>query len=190
MREFDEMKLARAIAACGTVDGRVKLQKIVYILRAIGYALPFDDFWIRQHGPFSRAVACSLDILNSTGLVEETKTELSRNEFGEPVLQYSYQVSESVKPLLRKYFEIPTPAGRPPIDVLAVELCQKDRAVLEVAATKLYLRREDKLAGGPLDAELKRLKGHLSTQFAEADVLLGALREKGWLEQTDGPAEA
>ncbi len=182
MREFDELKLARVIDACGGIDGRVKMQKIVYLLRAMGYDLPFDDFWIRQHGPFSRAVACSTDLLKGAGFVDEEVEALPMlNQFGEQAQQYSYRLKDAVRDLVRKHFDIPAPAGKPPIDEVAAELKLKDRAVLEVAATKVYLEREDGLSGDELDAELKRLKGHLSGSFAPAEALTSDLRQKGWL---------
>jgi uncharacterized protein YwgA len=181
MREFDEMKLARVIDACGGVDGRVKMQKIVYLLKAMGYDLPFDDFRIRQLGPYSRAVAVSTDLLTAAGFVEETVEQLPRNEFGEPVQQYSYTLSESIKPLLRKHFDVLAPPGKPELDTVATRLKGHDRAVLEVAATKIYLQRVDKLTGDTLQRELKRLKGHLSARFREADDLLKTLSTDGLL---------
>jgi uncharacterized protein YwgA len=174
------MSLARVIDACGGVDGRVKMQKIVYLLKAMGYDLPFNDFRIRQLGPFSRAVACSADTLKAAGFIVESVQDLG-TAGGEPVQQFSYQVAESVKPLLRQYFDIHGAPGKPVIDTVAAELKFRDRAVLEVAATRLFLQREDKLKGDALDAELSRLKGHLAARFDDADSVLADLTSKGWL---------
>jgi uncharacterized protein YwgA len=182
MREFDEMKLARVIDACGGVDGRVKLQKIVYLLKAMGYDLPFDDFWIRHYGPYSRAVACSADSLTSAGFVEESQAGLPiMNADGEQAKQYSYKVRESIKPLLKQHFDLPAPEGKPTIEEVASALRSLDRAPLEVAATKLFLEREDGLAGEKLDAELRRLKGHLAGHFTKADAWLAEWKQKAWL---------
>jgi len=181
MRDFDEMKLARVIDACGGVDGRVKMQKIVYLLKVMGYELPFDDFVIRQLGPFSRAVACSTDLLKSAGFIDETREEAGHNVHGEPVFRYSYTVSTSIRPLLMQHFDVDTPPGKPPINDMAVDLKAQDRAVLEVAATKLYLQREDQLAGQALEDELRRLKGHLAADFSKADALLSEWKQNAWL---------
>lgn len=180
MRELDYMKLACVINACGSVDGRVKMQKIVYLLKAMGYGLPFDDFRIRQLGPFSRAVACSTDLLTAAGFVKEDCATI-HGPGGEPVQQYSYTVSDSIKSLLRRHFDIPKPKGKPKLEIVATELKKCDRAVLEVAATKVYLQREDKLKGNALGTELRRLKGHLANRFKPADDLLLGLKTKGWL---------
>ncbi len=182
MREFEEMKLARVIDACGGIDGRVKMQKIAYLLKAMGYDLPFDDFRIRQHGPFSRGVACATDLLSGAGFVVEDAQPLSiTNQLGEPAHQYSYQLNDSVRDLVHEHFDVLAPEGKPPIEGVASELRSQDRKVLEVAATKIYLQSEDGLSGDELDAELVRLKGHLSDSFAEADALLADCEERGWL---------
>ncbi len=181
MRDLDEMRLARVIDAAGGIDGRVKMQKIVYLLKSMGYDLPFDDFVIRQQGPFSRAVACSADILAGGGFVEETETVLNVDAYGEAVRQYNYRVRESVAALTRRHFDVAAPAGKPPLDRMAVELKGKDRKVLEVAATRLYLEREDGLTGAALETELRRLKGHLAESFDAAEELLADLRNRGLL---------
>ncbi len=180
MRDMDEMKLARVIDACGGVDGRVKMQKIVYLLRMIGYDLPYNDFTIRQLGPFSRAVACDTDLLRSAGVVQETREEISESP-GEPVVQYSYAVQETLAPLIRRHFDIDGPAGRPDVDDVAKELKKQDRAVLEVAATKVFLERHDKRSGEALHTELRRLKGHLASRFGEADALIAKMKQEQWL---------
>jgi hypothetical protein len=182
MQDLDEMKLARVIDACGGVDGRVKLQKTVYLLTAMGYELPFDDFRIRRHGPYSRAVACSTDTLKGAGFVEEQVEELPfANDFDEPAQQFSHNVRDSIRPLLRQHFDVPAPPGKPPLDTVAAALRANDRTPLEVAATKLFLQRQERLAGPKLDEELRRLKRHLSAHFATADVLIAEWARKSWL---------
>ena len=182
MRDFDEMKLARVVDACGGIDGRVKMQKIVYLLKAMGYDLPFDDFRIRQHGPFSRAVACSADVLKGGQILVEEEKAHGTDPHGEPILQYSYIVRDKLKSLIRESFDIAEPEGKPPVDEVGKELNEHDRPVLEVAATRVYLEQEDKLSGDALEAELSRLKGHLESHFADAKEFLAELRKKGWLE--------
>lgn len=181
MRDLDEMKLARVVDACGGIDGRVKMQKIVYLLTAMGYDLPYDDFTIRQQGPFSRAVACAADTLKGAEILEETTFELGSNSAGEPVIQYSYRVRDEVAPLIRQHFDATGPPNRPSLDEIARKLKDNDRAVLEVAATRVFLERESKLSGSDLDAELRTLKGHLTSHFAKADDLLASLRKRGLL---------
>ena len=177
MREFDEFKLARVIGACGGIDGRVKMQKIVYLLQIMGYDLPFDDFSIRQHGPFSRSVAYATDMLVGAGVIEEQKEPLDENA---TVVQYSYALREDLADMVVQNFDLATPLGKPPIDEIAARLKQQDRKVLEVAATRSFLEQEG-LSSEDLNAELSRLKGHLADRFSEAEELLVALRQESLL---------
>jgi hypothetical protein len=172
VRDLDEMKLARVVDACGGIDGRVKMQKIVYLLTAMGYDLPYDDFTIRQLGPFSRAVACAADTLKGAEILQETRSDLGPSSAGEPMVQYSYHVRAEVAPLIREHFDVAGPPDRASLDKIASKLKENDRAVLEVAATHVFLKRESKLSGPDLDAELRRLKGHLTSAFAKANELL------------------
>jgi len=182
MREFDEMKLARVIDACEGIDGRVKMQKIIYLLRAMGYSLPFDDFTIRQHGPFSRAVACCTDVLKEAVFVEEDRERLDETAGGKPVFQYNYTIRKEIAPLVREHFEVRGPDAAPPLDEVATFLKQQHRAVLEVAATRLFLQREWNLDGEELEKTLQNLKGHLRSHFIAANQLLSELQQRGWLE--------
>lgn len=172
MRYLDEMKLARVIEACDGIDGRVRMQKIVYLLIVMGYDLPFDDFTIRQQGPFSRAVACAADLLTSGQVVEETKDELGTSDLGEPIVQYSYRVRPALAPLIRKHFDVDSPSAHSSFDADAKMLKKYERAVLEVAATRVFLDRETRRPGESLESELQRLKGHLSGSFEEAKSLV------------------
>lgn len=176
MSDLEELKLARVIDACGGINGRVKMQKIVYLLKAMGYDLPYDDFRIRQQGPFSRAVACDTDTLRGAGiLIEDDKT------LAEGVVQYSYTVRDKVAPFIRNRFDVEAPHGAPSLEEICQELKGNDRAVLEVAATKVFLEREAELQGDALDAELELLKGHLSGRFQEANTLLHGFSDRGLL---------
>lgn len=180
MRDFDELKLARVIDACGGIDGRVKMQKIVYLLKVMGYDLPFDDFVIRQHGPFSRSVAWATDVLTGAEILVESKDEFPSISGPEPVVQYSYRVRDEIAPLIRESFDVTGRRCRPKIDEIASRMKQNERTVLEVAATKVFLEREG-LRGMKLDEELRRLKGHLSGDFDKANKLLAELKKESLL---------
>lgn len=171
MSELDELKLARIVDACDGIDGRVKMQKIVYLLKMMGYDLPYDDFRIRQQGPFSRAVACDADTLRGAEILIEDPDSLGKTQDGESIVRYSYSVREDIVPLVRKYFDVAGPPNAPALEEICQELKANDRAVLEVAATKVFLEREADLHGEELDAELVRLKGHLASRFEEANTL-------------------
>jgi uncharacterized protein YwgA len=181
MGDYEEMYLARIIDAAGGIDGRVKMQKIVYLLTLMGYRVPYNDFTIRQQGPFSRAVAVAADTLKGGEVLDETESSLGNDQQGKQVVQYGYRVREALAPLIRQHFDVAAPPGKPSVDEVARYLKAKDRAVLEVAATRLYLEKEDKLSGEALEKELRRLKGHLRNAFPEAERLLDELKRRTWL---------
>ncbi len=176
MRDFDELKLARVIQACDGIDGRVKMQKIIYLLKVMGYDVPFDDFVIRQNGPFSRSLAWATDVLTGV-VIEESVKNLGPNMQGEPMQQYSYRVRDEIAPLIRESFDVAAPGGKPKLDEMASRLKSKDRAVLEVVATRIFLEREG-LTGRELDEELSRLKGHLATNFDNALRVMKELKDE------------
>ncbi len=173
MSELDELKLARVVDACDGIDGRVKMQKIVYLLKVMGYDLPYDDFRIRQQGPFSRAVACDTDTLRGAEILIEEHAEL-----GEGVVRYSYTVRDDVVLFVQEHVDVSAPSNAPSLEAICQELQEKGKAVLEVAATKVFLECEAELQGEELDTELERLKGHLSDRFREASTLLSDFADR------------
>lgn len=181
MQQFDEMKLARIIDAAGGIDGRVKMQKIVYLLSTMGFDVPFRDFAIQRHGPFSRAIACAADIVNGAGFVEETANQIGEKPSGEPVVRFSYRVRPDLSELLRKHFSVRSSNENISLEAAASELNGRPTPVLEVTATKVFLEQEDGLTGDELENELRRLKGHLASSFSEADELLEEFRRRKWL---------
>jgi hypothetical protein len=182
MSDLDDLKLGRVVLGAGRVDGRVKLQKIVYLLQQMGYSLPFDDFRLHHQGPFSRSLAWATDSLRAMGLlIEDVEVLGTDSRTGEAINQYNYSVDQNWKGRLRDWFDVRGRNGLPPVDEPAGLLAQHPRATLEVAATKLYLQSEG-LTGSGLDNELRRIKGHLGQHaFDEAEQLLAELRAKKWL---------
>jgi len=55
------LTLAGVVAAAGRVEGRKRVQKLVYILQRMGFDLGFRDFAMWHYGPFSSALASTLD---------------------------------------------------------------------------------------------------------------------------------
>lgn len=182
MSDLDDLKLGRVVLGAGQVDGRVKLQKIVYLLQQMGYSLPFDDFRLHHQGPFSRSLAWATDGLKAMGILDESIEDLGTDSrTGEKIYQYSYSVVPNWTDRLRDWFDVRGCNGLPPVDEPARFLAQHHRATLEVAATKLYLQSEG-LTGTLLNSELRRIKGHLGQHaFDKAEELLAELREKKWL---------
>jgi uncharacterized protein YwgA len=173
MSALPELTVAKVIQACGKIEGRVKLQKIVYLLSAMGYELPFRDFQVSYHGPFSPQLAGALDFLVDARVLEEKEIEV-----GSEHPRFDYEPSPRYSELLSTYVQVTGPQDKPGLRKIASRLAQQDRPTLEIAATMCFLEREEGCSRDVLRSELKGLKGHLpefDTIVEEAHELLSEL---------------
>jgi hypothetical protein len=93
---MDKVQLARLVQWAGDrgVQGRKRLQKVVYLLQAAG--CPLDvDFILHHYGPYSRDVADVCDEMVAEGLLTE-QVELSS------VKQYTYTLPAATARLLEQ----------------------------------------------------------------------------------------
>lgn len=166
------------IATAGEVKGRVKLQKLVYLLQHMGFDLGFRDFALRDFGPFSAALAATVDWLRSADMVDEgeetqppsclpcytyTPKDGRWHDVFDVVLRarFGEQKAESFKTLVRKLNGI-------------------SRPVLEVAATALFIRDEMGVTEErAVWEEVERRKPHLTDHFDRARRLIGELEAEG-----------
>ncbi len=181
MSEHDELLLARVIDACGDIDGRVKMQKIVYLLSEMGFVTPFQDFTIRQFGPFSRSVAYTTDVLRDSGVIVEDIQALNEDAGPESGSQYFYRVSNELKDLIHNNFQLSCKRMNRSLEEACSILRNEDRGVLEVAATRLFLERRSIHRPDSVEEELGHMKGHLRSYFDRANALVEELRQDGWL---------
>jgi uncharacterized protein YwgA len=173
MSTLQELTIAKLIQACGKVEGRVKLQKVVYLLTAIGYRFPYRDFRIQHYGPFSPKLAAAMDFLVRAGVVKESSAHV-----GAESPRYDYSVDDRWIELLSSHVEIGAPEGKGPFEDVGRRLVERDRSTLEIAATMCFLHCEEDCSEADLSAELKNLKGHLQpfdAKVAQARQLLEEL---------------
>ncbi len=174
MSALPELTIAKVIEACGKIDGRVKLQKIVYLLSAMGYQLPYRDFHVRHYGPFSPRLAAALDFLVSVGVVTEHPVPV-----GEESQRYDYETSPRYSDSLAEYVHVPVPEGRPALEAVGAQLARCDRPTLEITATMHYLHDQEGRSDDALTRELAALKGHLPDFEAKAREATQLLQELG-----------
>lgn len=159
-------EVAEVIRRLGKVNGRVRLQKIVYLLQQMG--CPFrEDFEYGHYGPFSRTLANELDLLKRDGLVKEKEQQ---TEYG---LLYAYELTNELENLL---CDAPGIHGltNTDIDSTLALLKGKDVRVLEVASSRLFLSKNG-LSGEKLNQALEQWKPGLRKYFSDGASLLQKL---------------
>jgi uncharacterized protein YwgA len=133
----------------GSVKGRKKLQKIIYLLQAAGE--DFDQDYVFWHyGVFSKTLASDLAYLVSSGIVEESLLADS------PYETYEVKLATSVS---NTHSALSERAN------MAKKLAEEEPRTLELLSTIVYLNGQG-LRNGTLSEEVKRRKGHL---LSEAD---------------------
>jgi uncharacterized protein YwgA len=154
-------KLAAALnAADGSVLGKKKLQKLVYLAQEKGLHLGYD-YDYHFHGVFCSELEADLRIAESYGVVTQEVTM----EYGNPVeiaLNPDAIDQEVADEILCDEDEF----GLKLIHALKDEPAR----VLEVLSTIVYLTNEG-YEGGERNKHLLRLKGHLVDYFQRAKEL-------------------
>jgi len=172
---MSQLLLATVVAATGRLEGRVKLQKMVYLLQEMGFDLGYPDFILLLYGPYSDSLAADLDRLTGNILDEsEEPTGLRYRATGEPVMKYVYEarspdLQKSLLELLEDKFGNQSKDLRERI----AKLNSVPSPVLELVATAVYGRTEEDIAGGEkLWQWVSRLKGHLQSYLQQAKSVL------------------
>lgn len=145
--------IAKLVQACGKIEGRVKLQKIVHILQEMGH--PFrEEFGYLHHGPYSSDLKSEIDQLCEWGLVKENE------ETPKDYTRYDYSPNEQLDVVLKEIGDTSVPewSGE------AERLNQKNAAELEGISTIMFLRRRG-FEGDRLETRFKELKPHLADQY-------------------------
>lgn len=125
--------LLELIRACdGVMEGRVRVQKVAFLLGAKGVE-NFDpeDFVYHYHGPYSRALSDVLHQAVSFGLVQE-----KRESFSDDMVRYSYEISPSGQEFLD------AADSKSELTALAKSISDCNWRSLELAATVVFLEKQ------------------------------------------------
>jgi len=137
--------------AGGTIKGRKKLQKLVYLLQVNKVQNIQYDFDFYNYGVFSHLLAHDLMSAVALKLVKENK----KNDASFPYYEITLNNKQSI-----------------PLDYLNLnqenkDLFSKTSPFLEVLSTIVYLYKNG-YKGTDLTKKLRDLKGHLKIEFNEA----------------------
>ncbi len=152
------LAVARLIAELDGVDGRTRLQKLVYLLKSKAHHEFKQHFILHYFGPFSHQLAAQLNFLCAAALVKEQRDDVTGS--------FSYRVTdeetkEQINSLRHGADEPPAWAD------FAKQLDGDSTELLEAVATLVYLRNRG-LHGATLETEFRRIKPHLKGRFTEA----------------------
>ncbi|HVZ94482.1 MAG TPA: hypothetical protein VG797_08225 [Phycisphaerales bacterium] len=158
------IELLRLLLACNTIEGRKKLQKIVHILREMGYPFPFR-YGYHLHGPFSSELKSEIEVLVAERLVEEVQGDTLYDS-----RMYTYKASREVCDLVGPQVT----ADWVPV---ARDLNNKSAQELEAISTLIYLARSGH-GEDDIQSRFEKLKPHLSQYFASAWLLAESVLSK------------
>lgn len=118
----------------GKIEGRKRLQKVVYFLQEAGCRLDCQ-YSLHHFGPYSRDVADTCDEMVAAGLVAEIGGPQNRE------MQYTYTLKPHTCELLKRLPKDPVVA---PFQGLGATLIKEDLWTLELGSTiLLFFRQSD-----------------------------------------------
>lgn len=165
MREREEIVAAVIAAAGGELIGKVRLQKVVYLLDQLGLASGFR-FEYHHYGPFSRDLVNAVEDAKAFHLLEETSGQRSAD-----LASYSiFRLVENSPTASDAFGNL----SHERAEELASKLALRDATVLELAATIHWLWKFEKRSNWRI--ELLRRKGR-KTEGGRLDRAVALLEE-------------
>ena len=137
-------KLVAIVQRCGTVHSRIKMHKMLYVLKSLGYPVR-ERFEYRRYGPYSEDLAADLRFAVNADYVQESLTEALEEEDEEPYRRYDYSLGRRGSDFADNVFSSdPTLAAvADAMAGVAEELNESPPLRLELVATLMYLQDEN-----------------------------------------------
>lgn len=122
----DHQRLMNLFSVTGEIIGRKKLQKMVYIMKKLGF--PFQEkFEFHFFGPYSEELTLRIEELCNFGFLLETKEDKGN------YYQYKYEITDS-----GKEFSASSDVEIPNLRDCFLHLNEKSSRFLELVSTILY----------------------------------------------------
>jgi len=138
--EYVDYLLCRFIRAAGEVSGRIRMQKVAFLL-GVGGAPLFQDYFYHLRGPYSPALANAVGRLVDQGLIDERAEELRPD-----VLQYRYKITQRGEECLQRFEAHPSVEDGVGLgnsyEPRFKELVRRNARELELAATVAYWKEQ------------------------------------------------
>lgn len=125
----DHARVLQAIRLAGEINGRKKLQKMIYIAKQLSF--PFDEkFQFHFYGPYSEELTVRVEELVNMGFLEETVQK--RGNYS----QYQYRLTEAGENFLQT-LNLTTP---PHLEKCLQDLNERSPRFLELVSTILFFQ--------------------------------------------------
>lgn len=149
-------KLMKVIASSDGIVGRKKLQKIVFIMKKLGYRFE-EKFTFHFYGPYSEELSLRVEELTNLGFISETKEQKSN------YYQYRYEITERGKQFLEQ-----APTDLTIDDELTAMLKNQSSRFLELVSTMLYFDDLEKEEVNKKVQEVKKKSNYTDADMEEA----------------------
>lgn len=130
----DYSLIGKLLDVLGRIEGRKKLQKIVFLSKHFGFQFQ-EEFKFHFYGPFSESLATKVQEMVTMGLVQEDETTRSTG-----YKLYEYRLSEKGRRFLDTY---PSENDFEARRAFFEKMNDRDSRFLELAATVAYLQERD-----------------------------------------------
>ena len=137
-------KLVAVVQRCRKVHSRLKVQKIFYILKSLGYPVS-ERYEYRHYGPYSDDLASELQSAVNAAYLLEERTEVEAEEDEEPHRRYDYSLGQEGPRFISKQF-----ATDPALAAVSDEMARVAESLnasrplqLELVATLMFLQDEN-----------------------------------------------
>ena len=146
-------KLVKVIASTDGIIGRKKLQKIIFIMKKLGYRFE-EKFTFHFYGPYSEELSLRMEELTNLGFISEMKEQKSN------YYQYRYEVTDRGRQFLGQ-----APTKLTVDDELTALLKNQSSRFLELVSTILYFDHLDQEEVNKKVQEVKK-----KSNYTEADI--------------------
>lgn len=159
-------KLVAVVQRCGTIHSRIKMHKILYVLKSLGFPVS-ERFEYRRYGPYSEDLKAELQSSVNAVYLREHMTETVGEEDEEPYKRYDYSLGPRGSELVGSVASSdPTLAAvADAMADVAEELNESPPTRLELVATLMYLQDQNV----PRDLLVRVLQGN-KPQFTETEI--------------------
>ncbi|ERM92703.1 hypothetical protein O163_03615 [Caldanaerobacter subterraneus subsp. yonseiensis KB-1] len=135
--------IVELLRIAGKIEGRKKLQKMVYILKNLGADFK-EDFYFHYYGPYSDVLTIELEELKSINVIKE---DVKEHDSYFPTYTYELNIDDiGVKGDLENYKEV------------IYRLNSENSRFLELVATIMYFKEEKKYEKEDIIRKIKIVK--------------------------------